>query len=150
MAKIPAWKLPGSDGTTYASKDLKGTPYVLYFYPRDNTPGCTTEACDFRDNMARVEGKGVKVFGVSPDTLKSHDKFITKFDLPFVLLADEDHAIAEKLGVWGLKKFMGRESMGIIRTTFLISADGTILKQWDKVKVKGHVDEVLAAIDELV
>lgn len=147
---MPAWNLPSTEGGTQASKDLKGTAYVLYFYPRDNTPGCTTEACDFRDNLARLTKAGVKVFGVSADSLKSHDKFIAKYDLPFPLLSDEEHVLMEKLDVWGLKKFMGRESMGVIRSTFLVDGTGKIVKEWRKVSVKGHVDEVLAAIDELI
>lgn len=150
MAKVPAFNLPASDGSKVASKNLKGEPYVIYFYPKDMTPGCTTEACDFRDNMERITGKGVKVFGISPDPIARHEKFIDKHELNFVLLADEDHAFAEKLKVWGPKKFMGKEFDGIIRSTFLVGADGSILKEWRKVKVKGHVDEVIAAIDELV
>ncbi|TVR43253.1 MAG: thioredoxin-dependent thiol peroxidase [Planctomycetota bacterium] len=150
MAQIPAFSLSGSDGATYSAKGLKGKAYVLYFYPKDNTPGCTTEACDFRDNMARIVASGVEVFGVSPDSLKSHEKFIAKFDLPFVLLSDPEHSLAEKLGAWGRKKFMGKEYDGVIRSTFLIGSSGSILKEWRGVKVAGHVDEVIAAIDELV
>jgi len=149
MAKMKAWKLPASDGTTVASKDLKGTAYVLYFYPKDMTPGCTTEACAFRDNLAKLGRTGVKVFGVSPDPLKRHDRFIERHDLNFPLLSDEDHAIAEKLGAWGRKKFMGRESDGVIRSTFLVDAEGNLVREWKGVKVKGHVDEVLAAAKEL-
>lgn len=146
---MPAWSLPASTGETISSADVAGTPYVLYFYPRDNTPGCTTEACDFRDNLARLESAGVKVFGVSADSLKSHDKFVAKYDLPFPLLSDAEHELMEQLEVWGLKKFMGRESMGVIRSTFLVDGEGVIVREWRKVRVKGHVDEVLAAIDEL-
>jgi len=146
--KMPAWKLPAHTGDTVASKDLKGRPYVLYFYPRDNTPGCTTESCDFRDNLKRLEGAGVAVFGVSADSLASHEKFAAKYDLPFPLLSDADHTLMDKLEVWGLKKFMGKESMGVIRSTFLVDADGKIVREWRKVKVKGHVDEVLQAVAE--
>ena len=149
MPKMKAWKLPGSDGTTVTSASLKGRPYVLYFYPKDMTPGCTTEACDFRDNMAKLKRAGVAVYGVSPDPIARHEKFIAKHDLNFVLLSAEDHAIADKLGVWGPKKFMGREFDGIIRTTFLVDAAGNVAKEWRSVKVKGHADDVLAAAKEL-
>ena len=143
----PSIFLEGSDGATYTTDSLAGSPYVLYFYPKDNTPGCTTEACDFRDNMARIESAGVKVLGVSPDSIKSHHKFIDKFELPFVLLSDPDHSLAESLGAWGPKKFMGKEYDGIIRSTFLVNGDGEIVQEWKKVKVKGHVDAVIEAIN---
>lgn len=148
MSSVPAFSLAGSDGQTYSSEGLAGQPYVLYFYPKDNTPGCTTEACDFRDNLGRISAKGVQVLGVSPDSIKSHQSFIKKFSLPFVLLSDPDHQLAEALGAWGPKKFMGKEYDGIIRSTFLIGGDAQIVAEWRSVKVKGHVDEVLAAIDE--
>ena len=148
MAKIPAFSLPGSDGKTWSAKDLKGTPYVLYFYPKDSTPGCTTEACGFRDNLARLALRGVTLLGVSPDSLKSHATFIAKQDLNFPLLADTEHALAEKLGVWVEKSMYGRTYMGIERSTFLVGADGTILQSWRNVKVPGHVDEVLAAVEK--
>lgn len=150
MAKLPAFTLPGSDGKTWSSKELKGSPFILYFYPRDATPGCTVEACDFRDNFARLKKAKVPVFGVSPDTLKSHEKFIAKEQLPFVLLSDEGHAYAEKLKVWGEKQMYGKPVQGIIRSTFLVGADGSILREWRGVRVKGHVDEVLAAVAELI
>ena len=149
MTQVPAFSLEGSDGATHTNDSLAGAPYVLYFYPKDNTPGCTTEACDFRDNIARIESAGVKVLGVSPDSIKSHHKFIEKFELPFVLLSDPEHALAGSLGAWGPKKFMGKEYDGIIRSTFLINAEGEIAQEWKKVKVKGHVDAVLEAIDAL-
>lgn len=145
MAKIPAFSLPGSDGATHTAKGLVGTPYVLYFYPRDMTPGCTTESCDFRDNRAALAKLGVTVFGVSTDSLDSHAKFIAKEKLNFVLLSDAEHALAEKLGAWGEKSNYGKTYMGLIRSTFLIDAGGVIAKEWRKVKVTGHVDEVLAA-----
>lgn len=147
MAKIPAFSLPGSDGKTWSAKDLKGTPFVLYFYPKDSTPGCTTEACGFRDNLARLALRGVAILGVSPDSLKSHATFIAKQDLNFPLLADTEHVLAEKLGVWIEKSMYGRNYMGIERSTFLIGADGTILETWRSVKVPGHVDAVLAAVE---
>ena len=147
MAKMPAFSLPGSDGQTWSSKGLKGTPYVLYFYPKDSTPGCTTEACGFRDNLARLAMRGVTLLGVSPDSLKSHQSFITKQELNFPLLSDADHALAEKLGVWIEKSMYGRTYMGIDRSTFLVGADGTILQEWRKVKVPGHVDDVIVAVE---
>ena len=150
MASVPDFSLPGSDGNTYSPQSLQGRWYVLYFYPKDNTPGCTTEACDFRDQFARLSGHGVTVLGVSPDSLVSHEKFISKYELPFVLLSDTDHALASALGAWGPKKFMGKEYDGIIRSTFLINSQGEVVREWKKVKVKGHVDEVLAALEELV
>lgn len=148
MAKIPAFSLPGSDGKTWSAKDLKGKPFVLYFYPKDSTPGCTTEACGFRDNLARLALHRVTVLGVSPDSLKSHATFIAKQDLNFPLLADTDHVLAEKLGVWIEKSMYGRTYMGIDRSTFLVGEDGTILEEWRSVKVPGHVDAVLAAVEK--
>ena len=149
MAKIPAFSLPGSDGATYSAKDLKGKPYVLYFYPKDATPGCTQEACDFRDQHSSLTKLGVRVFGVSPDPIKSHEKFIAKQKLNFVLLADEQHELADKLGVWKEKSMYGRSYMGIERSTFLVAADGTIAKEWRAVKVAGHVTEVVSAAKAL-
>lgn len=150
MAKMPAFTLPGSDGKTWSAKGLAGTPYILYFYPRDMTPGCTIESCDFRDHHAELRTSGVQVFGVSTDSLDSHAKFIAKEKLNFVLLADEDHALAEKLGVWKEKNMYGKTSFGIERSTFLVAADGTIAQEWRKVKVDGHVAEVVAAAKALV
>ncbi len=147
---IPAFSLAGSDGKTWTSKELKGTPFVLYFYPKDSTPGCTTEACNFRDNHARLEMRGLKLFGISPDSLKSHANFIAKQELNFVLLSDSDKVLAQALGVWVTKSMYGREYLGIERSTFLVGANGKILKEWRKVKVPGHVDEVIAAAEELV
>ncbi len=149
MAKFPAFSLKGSDGKTYKSKDLKGQPYIIYFYPKDMTPGCTTEACDFRDNMSKLKRAGVQVFGVSPDPLDRHDKFIDKYDLNFVLLSDEDKKLIEKAGIWVEKNMYGKKMMGVLRSTFLVDADGSIAQEWRKVKVKGHVDEVLAAAKAL-
>lgn len=145
MAKFPSFSLPGSDGKTWSLKDLAGKPFVIYFYPKDATPGCTVEACDFRDQQPDFSKARVPVFGVSPDPLTSHAKFIAKQKLNFVLLADEDHVLAEKLGVWGEKSMYGKTFMGIIRSTFLVGADGTIVQEWRKVKVDGHVAEVLEA-----
>lgn len=150
MATLPAFSLPGSDGKTWSRKDLSGKPVVLYFYPKDATPGCTTEACDFRDQHAGLLKLGITVLGVSPDNLTKHATFIAKQKLPFVLLADEEHVLADKLGVWGEKSLYGRTFMGIVRSTFLIGADGVILKEWRKVKVAGHATEVLTAAKELL
>ena len=149
MAKFPAFSLKGSDGNTWKSKDLKGEAYIIYFYPKDMTPGCTTEACDFRDSMTKLKRAGVKVFGVSPDPLDRHTKFIDKYDLNFVLLADEDKKLIEKTGIWVEKNMYGHKKMGVLRSTFLITKDGSIAQEWRKVKVKGHVDEVLAAVKQL-
>jgi len=145
MAKFPAFSLPGSDGKTWTLKDLAGQPFVVYFYPKDATPGCTVEACDFRDRQPDFSKAGVQVVGVSPDPLTSHAKFIAKQKLNFVLLADEQHALADKLGVWGEKSMYGKTFMGVERSTFLVDADGAIVQEWRKVKVDGHVAEVLTA-----
>ena len=144
--KAPAFKLPGSNGETVSLADFAGKTVVLYFYPKDDTPGCTRESCDFRDSIRKFTSRKAVVLGVSPDSLKSHDKFIAKFELPFVLLADEDHAVAEKYGVWVEKSMYGRKYMGIERSTFVIAPDGTVKAVFRKVKVDGHVDEVLAAV----
>ena len=145
-AKAPAFKLPASGGETISLKDLKGRPVVLYFYPKDDTSGCTTEACEFRDRWKAVQKTGAVVLGVSPDPVTAHDKFRAKYKLPFPLLADVDHAVAEAYGVWGEKSMYGRKYFGILRTTFLIGADGKIVKVFEKVKPKGHATEVLAAL----
>ena len=147
MATLPAFSLPGSDGAIHSRKTLAGSPAVLYFYPKDATPGCTQEACDFRDHHRELTRLGVKVFGVSPDPLKRHATFIAKQKLPFVLLADEQHALAEALGVWAEKSLYGRTYLGIVRSTFLVGADGTILAEWRAVRVAGHVEAVLVAAE---
>jgi peroxiredoxin Q/BCP len=145
-AKAPAFSLPSDDGGTVALKDLKGKKVVLYFYPKDDTSGCTAEACEFRDSWAAVKKKGAVVLGVSPDGVKSHGKFREKYDLPFPLLADEDHAVAEAYGAWGEKSMYGRKYFGILRTTFVIDEAGRVAKVFEKVKPKGHAAEVLAAL----
>lgn len=142
----PAFTAPTSGGPTASLADFKGRPVILYFYPRDDTPGCTKEACAFRDAFADFTAKGAVVLGVSADSVKSHDKFIQKFKLPFTLLADEDKRIVEAYGVWGEKSFMGRRYQGIHRVTFLIGGDGRIQKIWPKVKPEEHAAEVLAAL----
>ncbi len=126
--------------------DFLGKPVVLYFYPKDDTPGCTTEACGFRDQYKEYSDAGVLVIGVSPDSSQSHMKFKAKYDLPFMLLADEGHKVCELYGVWGRKKAMGREYDGVFRTTFLISPQGKIIKVFEGVKPDGHSAEVLAAL----
>jgi len=132
------------DGTSFQSADLKGQRTVLYFYPRDNTPGCTTQACDFRDNLARIESElGLRVIGVSPDSEKSHINFKAKHELPFPLIADTDKSVAESFGVWREKKNYGRTYNGIVRSTFVIGADGVIEKIYDNCRAKGHVDKLL-------
>jgi peroxiredoxin Q/BCP len=145
MATIPAFSLPGSDGATWSSKGLKGRRYVLYFYPKDDTPGCTQEACDFRDQALAAAAPIITVLGVSPDSVARHQSFIAKHQLPFVLLSDDGHVLAEKLGVWAMKKNYGREYLGIVRSTFLVDERGTILRAWRGVKVRGHAQEVIAA-----
>lgn len=145
----PAFSLDTDAGDKLSLKDLKGRPVVLYFYPKDDTPGCTVEACEFRDAFPRFKGTKAVILGISPDSVKSHQKFKEKFDLPFTLLADEDHAIAEKYGVWQKKSMYGRTYMGIARTTFVIDKDGKVAKVFEKVKPKGHAEAVEQAIDGL-
>ena len=144
--KAPDFTATTDGGETVKLKDLRGKKVVLYFYPKDNTPGCTQEACDFRDSIARFRRKGVVVLGVSPDSVGSHEKFKAKFDLPFALLADEDREIAEAYGVWREKSMYGRKYMGIVRSTFVIDEKGKIAKVHEKVKVKGHVDQLLGTL----
>jgi peroxiredoxin Q/BCP len=130
-------------GVEVSLSKLRGKPVLLYFYPKDNTPGCTKEACAFRDQFSVFEKKGVQIIGVSPDSVKSHEKFSTKLDLPFPLLADVDKEIVQAYGVWGEKKFMGRTYDGTFRASFLIDSKGKILKIWPKVKAELHPEEVL-------
>ena len=144
----PAFKTTDANGETVSLKDLRGQKVVLYFYPKDDTPGCTKEACSFRDDFAKFKKRSIAVLGVSPDSEKSHKKFETKYKLPFTLLADTDHAIAESYGVWGEKKFMGRTYTGVHRTTFLIDEKGKIKKVFEKVKPEDHASEVLEAFAE--
>jgi len=147
--KAPALRLPSGSGDEVALSQLKGQPVVLYFYPRDMTPGCTVEACDFRDAKAKLKKRGVVVLGVSRDSAESHARFAEKHELDFTLLADEAGEACKAYGVWKQKSLYGRKFMGIERTTFVIGKTGKIARVFSKVKVKGHVDEVLAAIDEL-
>jgi peroxiredoxin Q/BCP len=149
-AKAPAFSLAADDGSKVKLADLKGSPVVLYFYPADDTPGCTKEACAFRDRKAELTKLGAKVFGVSPDNVASHVKFRDKFKLNFPLLADEGHQVAEKYGAWREKNMYGKKSMGVQRSTFLIDASGKVAKVWKRVQVDGHDKEVIAALRELV
>lgn len=142
----PAFSAPVNGGGRVALADYAGKNVVLFFYPRDNTPGCTKEACAFRDNHAALKRKGAVVLGVSTDPVKAHDKFAAKFQLPFPLLADEDKKIVKAYGVWGPKIFMGMKFTGTHRVTFLIGPDGRIRKVWPKVKPGEHPAEVLAAL----
>jgi thioredoxin-dependent peroxiredoxin len=147
--KAPDFTAVTNTGEQLSLRDLKGKPVVLYFYPKDDTPGCTKQACGIRDSYEEFRKAGAVVLGVSPDPVKSHVKFINKFELPFTLLADEDKAIANAYGVWGEKSFMGRKYMGNHRVTFLIDATGRIARIWPAVKPETHADEVLAALSEL-
>ncbi len=147
--KAPAFTLTADDGTKIRLSALKGTPVVLYFYPRDDTPGCTREACAFRDRKVEIETMGAVVLGVSPDTVEKHVKFREKYELNFRLLADPDHKIAEKYGAWREKTMYGKKKMGIQRSTFLVDANGKVAKVWQRVKVDGHDDQVIEAVKEL-
>jgi peroxiredoxin Q/BCP len=142
----PAFTASTSGGGRVSLADFKGRNVILYFYPKDDTPGCTKEACAFRDHFAEFKKKGAVVLGVSTDPVKSHDKFIEKFKLPFTLLSDEDRAIVQAYGVWGQKSFMGRKYLGTHRVTFLIGPDGKIRKIWPTVKPEEHAEEVMAAL----
>ncbi len=144
----PDFSLPSTDGSVISLAQFRGTqPVVLYWYPKDDTPGCTTEACSFRDNLAALQGKGVAVLGASPDSVKSHAKFTSKFDLNFPLLSDEGAAVAQQYGVWVEKSMYGRAYMGVERTTFLIDTEGKVAAVWRKVNPNKHVDEILTALE---
>ena len=145
-SKAPPFALRSDAGEIVRLADLKGRKVVLYFYPKDDTEGCTVEACEFRDRWAQVRKTGAVVLGVSPDSVTSHGKFRKKFHLPFPLLADPDHEVAERYGVWGKKSMFGRKYFGIIRTTFVIDEAGRIAKVFERVRPKGHADMVLAAL----
>jgi thioredoxin-dependent peroxiredoxin len=147
--QAPAFTLTADDGSKVKLADLKGSPVVLYFYPADDTPGCTKEACAFRDRAAELKKLGAKVYGVSPDDVASHVKFRDKFKLNFPLLADPDHKVAQAYGAWREKNMYGNKKMGIARSTFLIGPDGVVKKSWKAVKVDGHDEQVLAALKEL-
>lgn len=144
----PPFALPSGDGDTVALSDLHGRQVVLYFYPKDDTPGCTTQACDLRDSWRAIQEAGAVVLGVSPDGPDSHARFAHKFQLPFPLLADEDHAVAEAYGAWGEKSMYGRTYMGIIRSTVIIDGEGIVSHVFPRVRPKGHAAMVLAALAE--
>ena len=145
----PDFSLQDESGNIVRLSDFRGKTILLYFYPKDDTPGCTKEACNFRDDYSAYEDAGVTILGISPDTTKSHAKFKTKYNLPFPLLADPEHQIAIAYGVWGRKKFMGKEYDGILRTTFLIGPDSAIIKVYENVKPAEHSVEVLAELENL-
>ena len=147
--RAPAFKLESDAGEKVSLASLRGKRVVLYFYPKDDTPGCTQESCDFRDNLSRVEAHGAVVFGVSKDSVSSHQKFKEKFSLPFPLLSDPSHAMIEKYGVWKEKKLYGRAYMGVERTTVIIDENGKVAHIFSKVKVPGHVEKVIEALQSM-
>jgi peroxiredoxin Q/BCP len=146
--QVPDKRLKANGGEEVSLSDFRGKYVVLYFYPKDMTPGCTTQACDFRDNHESFKELDAVIVGVSPDPEAKHEKFIDKHELPFELIADEDHELAEEFGVWTLKKNFGKEYMGIERSTFVIDKDGKLMNEWRKVRVKGHVEEALEYLRE--
>ena len=147
--KAPDFNLLDEDGNSHSLSEYKGTPLILYFYPKDNTPGCTTEACNFRDDYSAYEKAKVTILGVSADSVKSHKKFKEKYQLPFTLLSDPDHTVCEAYGVWAEKQMMGKKYMGILRTTFVINKDGVVEKVFEGVKPSEHSKEVLAVVKNL-
>jgi peroxiredoxin Q/BCP len=144
----PGFSLPADDGSVVSLEQFRGKKVVLYFYPKDNTSGCTTQACDLRDTLPRIDERGAVVLGVSPDSLASHEKFRDKFQLNFPLLSDPDHQVAEAYGVWREKSMYGRKYWGIERSTFIIDEDGKVVEAWRKVKPKGHADRVADLLEE--
>jgi thioredoxin-dependent peroxiredoxin len=144
--KAPAFTLPDQDGTKVSLKDFAGSPVVVYFYPRDDTPGCTKEACQFNDNLRAFTRAKVTVLGISGDTAEKHQKFRTKYGLKFPLLTDADHKVGEAYGAWGEKTLYGKKSIGVIRSTFLIGPDGKVARAWYHVRADGHADKVLAEL----
>lgn len=146
--QAPTFTLPNAQGEPISLEDYRGKKVVLYFYPKDSTPGCTTEACDFRDATQAFEENNTVILGVSADSQKRHQNFIAKYELPFQLLSDVDHEVCEQYGVWQLKKNYGKEYYGIVRSTFLIDESGEIVKEWRSVKVKDHVTEALQYVQE--
>lgn len=146
--KVPDFTLPSSSGQVVSLSDYLGRKVILYFYPKNMTPGCTQEACEFRDAHDQITALGAVVLGISPDPVASHVKFTEKNSLPFPLLSDVDHKVSEMFGVWQLKKLYGKEFMGIVRSTFLIDEQGILVEEWRKVRVKGHVEKTLAELSE--
>ena len=149
LVRVPDFELMDENEKMHRLSDYKGKPVLLYFYPKDDTPGCTTEACEFRDDYGEYEKAGVVILGVSPDSPKSHKKFKEKYNLPFTLLSDQDHHLSEEFGVWAIKKMYGREYYGILRTSFLIDSEGRLVEIFENVKPKGHSQQVLAALSEV-
>jgi len=147
--QAPDFTLQDDEGRMHTLSDYRGKPVVLYFYPKDNTSGCTKEACGFRDDYSAYQDVGVTILGVSPDSSKSHANFRAKYELPFTLLADPDREVIKMYGAWGLKKLYGREYEGVMRTTFLIGEDGNILKVFEKVKPANHSAEILAVLEDV-
>ena len=147
--EAPSFSLPDQEGKPHSLTDYAGQPVVLYFYPKDDTPGCTKESCAFQDNLPKFKKSKAAVLGVSVLNSASKARFAEKYGLQFPLLADEDHAVMEKYGVWQEKSMYGKKYMGVARTTYLIGADGKVVKRWDGVKVDGHAEEVLAAVQQL-
>ena len=147
--KVPAFSLPSTGGRVWRSADVAGKPLVVYFYPRDATSGCTREGEAFRDLYSRFRGSGVEIVGISPDSVASHEKFKAKHGFPFDLLSDGDHAACRLFDVWKEKSMYGRKYMGVERSTFLLDAKGVLRREWRKVKVPGHAEDVLAAAAEL-
>ena len=147
--KIGNFSLDDGNGKKISLSDFSGKKVVVYFYPKDNTPGCTTEACGFRDNFAAITAKGAVVIGISADSVKSHSNFAQKYELPFYLLSDPDKQAINLFGAWGEKKLYGKAYDGIIRSTFILDKDGVVLKAFPKVTVKGHVEEVISFLDSI-
>ncbi|RIX60475.1 thioredoxin-dependent thiol peroxidase [Paenibacillus nanensis] len=147
--KAPKFKLPASNGEIVSLMELRGQNVVLFFYPKDMTQTCTEQACAMRDHYSEFAAENTVVLGISGDSVKSHVNFVQKKELPYLLLSDENHKVCEQYGVWQLKKLYGREYMGIVRSTFLIDAKGNLVREWRKVKVKGHAEEVLQAVRSL-
>ncbi|MCL6603234.1 MAG: thioredoxin-dependent thiol peroxidase [Paenibacillus sp.] len=144
---VPDFTLPASNGQQVSLSHYRGHKIILFFYPKNMTPACTQEACEFRDAHDRIVAKDAVILGISPDRLESHSKFITKNNLPFLLLSDEDHKVSEMFGVWQLKKLYGKEFMGIVRSTFLIDEEGVLQQEWRKVRVKGHVESAVQSLE---
>lgn len=145
----PDFELPSSTGETVKLSDYRGQRVLIYFYPKDMTSSCTQQACDFRDRHEEFKGLNTVILGISTDPMSRHDKFIAKYGLPFTLLSDEEHQVAEQYGVWQLKKLYGKEYMGIVRSTFLIDEEGKLIKEWSKVRVKGHIEAALETVKSL-
>jgi len=145
----PDFTLPDQDGNEVTLSALRGRPVVVYFYPKDDTPGCTTQACDIRDQWTEFEAAGAVVLGISPDTVESHDRFRAKHELPHTLLADPDKQVMEPWGAWGEKTLYGKKTVGVIRSTVLVDADGQVAKVWKRVQAKKHAEQVLKALADL-